>query len=45
MPKVTGLFVFPVKSMGGMEVDKVQLGSTGMCKSKLLVVTVVATSP
>ena len=36
MPKVTGLFVFPVKSMGGMAVDKVHIGSTGACKGKLM---------
>lgn len=36
MPKVTGLFVFPVKSMGGMAVDEVHIGSTGACEGKLM---------
>ena len=44
MPKVTGLFVFPVKSMGGMAVDKVHIGSTGACKGNSCVVSMVATS-
>jgi len=29
MPRVTGLYVFPVKSMGGIAADKLYIGATG----------------